>query len=83
MPHSRAVGVTFTHALVANVRGTVDYSLATADWTARRRVELAVLAGRGAVARMRATDERMHDVTTTLETEIPRSPPRASSCSTS
>ena len=30
----RGVGVTFTHALATNVRGSVDYSFASADWTA-------------------------------------------------
>ena len=29
------VGVTFTHALAENIRGSVDYSIATANWTDR------------------------------------------------
>ena len=40
----RGVGVTFTHALAENIRGSVDYSMATANWTNRAEpVEYAVL----------------------------------------
>lgn len=66
----RGVGVTFTHALFENVRGSVDYSLANANWQSHRTpVEYAVLT-RWVPSAVRA-NERIHDVTTSLQTEIP------------
>lgn len=71
----RGVGVTFTHALASNVRGSVDYSFASADWTAVSAPgEYAVLS-RWVPSAVRSK-ERMHDVTTSLETEIPYSATR-------
>jgi hypothetical protein len=71
----RGVGFTFTHALSANVRGSVDYSVAAADWTAvTAPVEYAVLS-RWVPSAVRS-NERIHDVTTSLETEIPYSATR-------
>jgi hypothetical protein len=72
----RGVGFTFTHALSANVRGSVDYSVATADWTGgvTAPVEFAVLS-RWVPSAVRSK-ERIHDVTTSLETEIPYSATR-------
>ena len=71
----RGVGVTFTHALASNVRGSVDYSFAAADWTAVSLPgEYAVLS-RWVPSAVRAK-ERIHDVTTTLEGEIPSSATR-------
>jgi hypothetical protein len=65
------VGFTFTHALSENIRGSVDYSTATADWTGRPEpIEYAVLT-RWVPSAVRPSSERIHDVTTTLETEIP------------
>lgn len=69
------LGVTYTHALADNVRGTINYSLAAADWAntlSRDRLRLA----RSVPAALRADGERIHDVTTTLETEFPRSDTR-------
>ena len=46
----RGVGVTFTHALAENIRGSVDYSIATANWTnAAAPVDYAVLDPMGAL----------------------------------
>ena len=70
----RGMGVTFTHALAENVRGSVDYSLATADWTSRP-AEFAVLTT-WVPSAVRPERERIHDVTTSLETEIPQSATR-------
>lgn len=71
----RGMGVTLTHVLAANIRGSVDYSFATADWRARPEpVEYAVLT-RWVPSAIR-TGERIHDVTTSLETEIPYSATR-------
>jgi hypothetical protein len=72
----RGVGVTFTHALAENIRGSVDYSVATADWIGRSApVEYEVLA-RWVPSVVRPNRERIHDVTTSLETEIPYSATR-------
>jgi hypothetical protein len=70
----RGVGVTFTHALAENIRGSVDYSLANATWTARP-AEYAVLMT-WVPSAVRPERERIHDVTTSLETEIPQSATR-------
>jgi hypothetical protein len=71
----RGVGVTFTHALASNVRGSVDYSFASADWTAVSAPgEYAVLS-RWVPSAVRS-NEKIHDVTTSLETEIPYSATR-------
>lgn len=66
----RGVGVTLTHALFEHVRGSVDYSLAHANWSAPATpVEYAVLT-RWVPSAVRA-NERIHDITTSLQTEIP------------
>jgi len=71
----RGVGVTFTHALASNVRGSVDYSFAAADWTAVSAPgEYAVLSQW--VPSAVRSKEHIHDVTTTLEGEIPYSATR-------
>jgi hypothetical protein len=72
----RGAGVTFTHALADHIRGSVDYSIANATWDDRvTRDEFAVLA-RWIPSAIRPTNERIHDVTTSLETEIPYSATR-------
>jgi len=74
----RGVGLTLTHALAQNIRGSVDYSVATADWVGRpEAVEYAVLT-RWLPSAVRPDRERIHDVTTSLETEIPQSATRVS-----
>jgi outer membrane receptor protein involved in Fe transport len=72
----RGVGVTLTHALAANIRGSIDYSLATATWSDRSSpVEYAMLT-KWVPSVVRPAQERIHDVTTSLETEIPYSATR-------
>jgi outer membrane receptor protein involved in Fe transport len=72
----RGVGVTLTHALAENIRGSVDYSLSSADWLGRSEpIEYAVLT-RWVPSVVRPNHERIHDVTTSLETEIPSSATR-------
>jgi outer membrane receptor protein involved in Fe transport len=72
----RGLGVTFTHALAQNVRGSVDYSVAHASWIGRAvPVEYAVLT-KWVPSAVRPSAERIHDVTTSLETEIPFSATR-------
>jgi hypothetical protein len=71
----RGVGFTLTHALASNIRGSVDYSVASADWHAvTAPAEYAVLS-RWVPSAVRS-NERIHDVTTSLETEIPQSATR-------
>jgi hypothetical protein len=70
------VGVTFTHALAENIRGSIDYSMANASWTGRATpIEYAVLT-KWIPSVVRPDAERIHDVTTSLETEIPYSATR-------
>jgi hypothetical protein len=72
----RGVGVTLTHALAENIRGSIDYSLGSANWTDHAApVEYAVLT-RWIPSAVRPGSERIHDVTTSLETEIPYSATR-------
>lgn len=72
----RGVGVTLTHALVPNVRGSVDYSFATADWMEPSvPLDYAVLT-RWIPSAVRRGGERIQDVTTSLETDIPYSATR-------
>ena len=68
----RGVGVTLTHAWSEHFRGSVDYSMASATWTAAPPpAEYAVL-NRWVPSAVRE-NERIHDVTTSLETAIPYS----------
>ena len=70
------VGVSLTHVLAENFRGSIDYSFASASWIDRGDpVEFAVLT-RWVPSVVRPDRERIHDVTTTLETEIPASATR-------
>ena len=72
----RGVGATLTHALAENIRGSVDYSVATADWTGRAEpIEYAVLT-KWVPSAVRPNSERIHDVTTSLQTDIPYSATR-------
>lgn len=71
----RGVGVTFTHSLAQNIRGSVDYSTATTQWSRGTPVEYAVLTTLVPSA-VRPDGERIHDLTTSLETEIPLSATR-------
>ncbi|MEO8678011.1 MAG: TonB-dependent receptor [Vicinamibacterales bacterium] len=65
------VGITLTHALFANVRGSVDYSVANANWfNGPAPNEYAILT-RWIPAAVRNNRERIQDLTTSLQTEIP------------
>lgn len=69
------MGITYTHALLDHLRGSVDYSLGVSEWgndPSRDRFRLA----RNVPGALRGDGERVHDVTTTLETEIPDSATR-------
>jgi hypothetical protein len=71
----RGWGVTLTHALAAHLRGSVDYSQAEADWGGARSLDRARLS-RTVPSAVRPESERLHDVTTTLEADVPQSATR-------
>jgi hypothetical protein len=54
----------------------VDYSVATANWTSRAASEEFEVLTRWIPSAVRPASERIHDVTTSLETEIPQSATR-------
>ncbi len=73
----RGVGLTVTHALAPHVRGSVGYSLASALWTdGPPPADLARLARLVPGAVHGAERERVHDVTTSVETEVPQTATR-------
>jgi len=66
---SHGWGVSLSGPLAGRLRGSIDYTQASAEWVGVSP-DIAVLQ---LVARstLRPRDERLHDVTTSLETEIP------------
>ena len=68
-------GVSVTHGFAPNVRGSFNYSLAQAAWRNFASGDRELLTGTVPSA-LRASSERMHDFTTSLETEFPQSSTR-------
>jgi outer membrane receptor protein involved in Fe transport len=68
-------GVTVSHALADNVRGSFDYSMSDASWTTTASADRARLRWRMPSA-LRSDVERIHDFTTSLETAFPDSETR-------
>lgn len=66
-------GVELSRPVASRLRGGVAYSLTQARWAASP--DLMVVA-RSAPSVLRAASERIHDITTTLETEIPQAETR-------
>jgi hypothetical protein len=64
-------GVSLTHALFDNLRGSVDYSIANASWVQGARPSDQALLARRLPGLVFDERERIHDVLTTLETEVP------------
>jgi hypothetical protein len=65
---ARGWAVSVTHVVAGRLRGTIDYSVTTAHWrTSDQYDALAAFAPSAA----RLEGERLHDLTTTLETDIP------------
>ena len=60
-------GLMFSHTLAGRVRGAVDYSLTNAEWAPWMASGLSPQT----VGVFRTGTERFHDVTTSIETEIP------------
>ena len=66
-----------TPALTANVRGSVEYSFASAEWTDGPPVSDAVQLARFTPAALpTAQPERIHDLMTSIETEVPQTATR-------
>ena len=68
-----AVGV--THNLSPYVKGRVDYSLVSTTWQTSTGADRAALAAHAPRA-LREPHERLHDVTTTIEAEVPQTSTR-------
>ena len=71
----RGWGVTVTHGFAPNVRGSFDYSLAAAEWANQLSLDRLRLA-RTMPSALRDGSERVHDFTTSVETEFPQSATR-------
>jgi hypothetical protein len=68
-------GISVTHGFVPNVRGSFDYSMADADWNRLPSLDRARLE-RTMPSALRDSSERIHDFTTSVETELPQSATR-------
>jgi outer membrane receptor protein involved in Fe transport len=71
----RGWGLSVVHGFAPNVSGSFDYSMAETDWSARPSFDRLRLA-RTMPSALRADGERVHDFTTTVETEFPQSATR-------
>jgi hypothetical protein len=69
----RGWGIGVSRAVAEGVRGTVDYRVSTAQWAGSEDELVVALA---APALVRKGSERLHDVTTAIETEIPQTSTR-------
>ncbi len=69
-------GVSVSHALATHVRGSVDYSLASAEWLPGPSTADKRLLARRVPASVHDDRERIHDVMTSLETEVPQTATR-------
>jgi outer membrane receptor for ferrienterochelin and colicin len=69
----RGWGVTVSRDVMQGVRGKVDYRVSTAHWQASDDATLLALA---LPALNRHASERLHDVTTSIETQIPQTATR-------
>lgn len=71
--HGWAVGV--SHEVAPHVRGRVDYTMLTADWTPSTGADRRALAAFAPQARRRPV-ETIHDVSTSLDAELPQTDTR-------
>ncbi|HUE85557.1 MAG TPA: TonB-dependent receptor [Vicinamibacterales bacterium] len=71
----RGWGLAVTHSLSSHVRGSFDYSVADAEWADGRSLDRARLS-RTMPAALRDSSERIHDLTTAVETAFPQSATR-------
>ncbi|MEP7119184.1 MAG: TonB-dependent receptor [Acidobacteriota bacterium] len=71
----RGWGIGLTHNLSGYVHGRIDYTLLNTSWQASTGADRAALAAQAPRA-LRLPNERLHDVTTTLEAEVPQTATR-------
>ncbi|MCC7124736.1 MAG: TonB-dependent receptor [Acidobacteria bacterium] len=73
----RGVGVSVSHSLVENLRGKVEYSVSSAQWTdGPPPADVALLRRIMPGALHGAERERIHDVVTSLEADVPQTATR-------
>ena len=72
----RGVGLSVSRDVADYFRGSIDYSYAIADWTDNGRAGDRARLARRLPSALRASDERIHDVTTSLETVVPQTATR-------
>jgi hypothetical protein len=72
----RGVGVTLSHALTEHLRGSVDYSISSAEWVNPQAAAADIFVLQKWVPSAVRQHDRIHDITTSLETEIPFSATR-------
>jgi hypothetical protein len=71
------VGFSIAHALSSNVRGSVEYSVASAQWVAGPPTADGALLARVMPSLVGGADrQRVHDVMTSLEAEVPQTATR-------
>ena len=70
------VGVSVSHALSANLRGSIEYSLASSQWVAGPPTADGIVLTRVTPTLAGADRQRIHDVMTSLETEVPQTATR-------
>ena len=71
------LGVSVSHAITANVRGSIEYSFATAEWTdGPPRADAVQLARFTPAVLSGAAPDHIHDVMTSIETEVPQTATR-------
>lgn len=69
-------GVTFTHVVSEHVRGSVDYSLSSANWHRPAPGGDGIVLAEWVPSAVRPRADRVHDLTTSFESEVPRTATR-------
>ena len=70
------LGLTVSRAFWPNLRGSLDYSFVDANWDERMRPNSYAVLTAAVPASARAARELIHDVTSTLQAEVPQSATR-------
>jgi hypothetical protein len=71
------VGVSMSHAISSNVRGSIEYAFASAQWIDGPSSADLVRLARATPALVSGTErQQIHDVTTSIEAEVPQSATR-------
>ncbi len=67
----QGAAVSVTHAIGRHLRGSAEYSFSTAHWVNGPRASEAITLAAAAPSVLRQLEERLHDVTTSIEAEVP------------